>query len=272
MTVRTMASRHQLSLAPAHRLRSVSPMVMRIAVGTVMAVHGCDKIIQGPTGSGDFPKSLDVPAPWAVGWGVSIAETLAGFLLVVGLLTRLTSVLLSMHLSVAAVLVNADTGFITPQQGAASGAGLEFPLLLVAAFIGLLFTGPGPLALDRALGIERAAEPTNPTKTNPQRAEAASPPSAVRVSLLSGVVGGAIGAGMSALANYLVVGVPDSAAANAVNHAVSGLISGFLAGFLGLLMHQRKHGRSSRSSAMAPTDGASEAVHAGPPSASATGA
>lgn len=59
---------------------------------------------------------------------------------------------------------------------------------------------------------------------------------------------GAIGAVVSALINYLLVGVPDGAAANAVNHAVSGLISGFTAAFFGLLAHQRKTACVSQSS------------------------
>ncbi|CAM5574050.1 hypothetical protein STENM327S_04014 [Streptomyces tendae] len=164
---------------------------------------------------------------------MAIGETLGGLLLVVGLLSRLTALLLTAHLCVATALVNADTGFMTPQQGSAGGAGAEFPVMMVAAFLVVLLTGPGPLALDRVLGIE--------TPPEVRQLPAAARPSAVRASLVSGAIGGAVGAAMSALANYLIVGVPSGAGANAANHAVSGLISGFLAGFLGLLMHQRKH-------------------------------
>lgn len=45
---------------------------------------------------------------------------------------------------------------------------------------------------------------------------------------------------MSALANYVVVGMPGTAAANALNHAISGLLSGFLACFFGVLACLRK--------------------------------
>lgn len=45
---------------------------------------------------------------------------------------------------------------------------------------------------------------------------------------------------MSALVNYTLVGMPDSATVNAVNPALTGLVSGFNAGFIGLLAHQRK--------------------------------
>ncbi|MFF9495352.1 hypothetical protein [Streptomyces flaveolus] len=78
----------------------------------------------------------------------------------------------------AITLVNADTGFVTPQEGAASGAGAEFPLMMVAAFLVVLLAGPGPLALDRCLGIE------NPPTA--RRAPAAARPSALRASVAGG--------------------------------------------------------------------------------------
>ncbi|WP_338702876.1 DoxX family protein [Streptomyces sp. Q6] len=265
MTVTSPQPRRLLGLAPADRLRPYAPTVLRTFAGLIMLVHGLDKLVHGPAGFGDFLRSLGVPAPSLMGWGVSIGETLAGLLLLAGLLTRLTSVVLAVHLTVAMTLVNADTGFMTPQQGTASGAGLEFPLLLVALLIGLLITGPGPLALDRALGIEgvpgapgaatTAPRRPRPAASTPSAARATSAvraPSAVRASAISGVIGGAIGAVMSALANYLVVGLPSSAGANAANHAVSGLISGFLAGFLGLLMHRRKYDDRSESPVAGP--------------------
>ncbi|PRY23406.1 hypothetical protein [Pseudosporangium ferrugineum] len=67
------------------------------------------------------------------------------------------------------------------------------------------------------------------------------PPSAVRVAVTAGLIGGLIGAAMSALVNYALVGLPGSTAVNVLNHAISGLLSGFLGGFFGLLMYRRKH-------------------------------
>ncbi|MBO1330438.1 DoxX family protein [Streptomyces sp. VRA16 Mangrove soil] len=227
--------RRAVALAPAHRFQSAAPSIVRVAAGAVTAVHGIDKLVDGPAGFGVFLSSLSVPAPTATGWAVAIGETLGGLLLVLGLLSRLTALLLTAHLCVAIALVNADTGFLTPQQGPAGGAGAEFPLMMVAAFLVVLLAGPGPLALDRPFGIELPPPAGH-------KAAVATRPCAVRASVVSGVIGGVIGAAMSALANYLVVGVPSTAGANAANHAVSGLISGFFAGFFGLLMHQRKHG------------------------------
>ncbi|WP_327657906.1 DoxX family protein [Streptomyces sp. NBC_00483] len=258
---RTTALRRALGIAPLHGLRSAGPCVTRVACGAVMAVHGVDKLVHGPDGFGAFLASLDVPAPSAVGWAVALGESLGGLFLVVGLLSRLTALLLSVHLCVALALVNTDTGFITPQQGAASGAGAEFPLVLIAGFLAVALSGPGPVALDRVLGIE-GVPTAGPSGAG--RRVVSTGPSAVRVSLVSGLIGGVIGAVMSAVANYLVVGMPLNAAANAANHAVSGLISGFLAGFLGLWTHLRKTGRGLAAASGEPGDRPDAALAAPP--------
>ncbi|MFJ9123785.1 DoxX family protein [Streptomyces sp. NPDC102340] len=258
---RTTALRRALGIAPLHGLRSAGPCVTRVACGAVMAVHGVDKLVHGPDGFGAFLATLDVPAPSAVGWAVALGESIGGLFLVVGLLSRLTALLLSVHLCVALALVNTDTGFITPQEGAASGAGAEFPLVLIAGFLAVALSGPGPVALDRVLGIE-GVPTAGPSGAG--RRVVSTGPSAVRVSLVSGVIGGVIGAVMSAVANYLVVGMPSNAAANAANHAVSGLISGFLAGFLGLWTHLRKTGRRLAAASGEPGD-RPDATLAAPP-------
>ncbi|MER6120454.1 DoxX family protein [Streptomyces sp. NPDC001743] len=245
---------HVLGVTPAHRFRAAAPCVVRVAGGAVLAVHGLDKLIDGPAGFAAHLGVLGVPAPTVTAWAVALGESVGGVLLVVGLLSRLVAALLSLHLIAAIVLANSDTGFMTPQQGPATGSGAEFPLMLIAGFVVVLLAGPGPLALDRVTGLERgpaeaataspapaatATSAANALATEKPRASA--PPSPVRASLTSGLIGGVLGAVMSALVNYGAVGMPASAGANAGNHAVSGLISGFLAGFLGLLTYRRKH-------------------------------
>ncbi|MGQ5606446.1 DoxX family protein [Streptomyces sp. EKS3.2] len=251
--------RRGVGVAPAHRFQPAAPAVARLVAGAVMMVHGIDKLVDGPAGFGAFLSGTSVPAPDVTAWAVTIGETAGGLFLVLGLLSRWTALLLTVHLCLAMALVNADTGFMTPQQGAASGSGVEFPLMTVAALLVVLLAGPGPLALDRVLGVEAGA----PGRRGPGSASGAGAvagaesgadqPSAVRASVISGAIGGAIGAVMSALVNYLAVGLPSSAGANAANHAVSGLISGFLAGFLGLLTHQRRHGSGARQPAVGDT-------------------
>ncbi|MBU8548200.1 MULTISPECIES: DoxX family protein [unclassified Streptomyces] len=244
--------RRGVGVAPAHRFQPAAPAVARLVAGAVIMVHGIDKLVDGPAGFGAFLSGTSVPAPDVTAWAVTIGETAGGLFLVLGLLSRWTALLLTVHLCLAMALVNADTGFMTPQQGAASGSGIEFPLMTVAALLVVLLAGPGPLALDRVLGVEAAAPGHRGSGSGSASGAGAGAdqPSAVRASVISGAIGGAIGAVMSALVNYLAVGLPSSAGANAANHAVSGLISGFLAGFLGLLTHQRRHGPGARQPAI----------------------
>ncbi|MFF7828401.1 DoxX family protein [Streptomyces rochei] len=247
--------RRGVGVAPAHRFQPAAPAVARLVAGAVIMVHGIDKLVDGPAGFGAFLSGTSVPAPDVTAWAVTIGETAGGLFLVLGLLSRWTALLLTVHLCLAMALVNADTGFMTPQQGAASGSGIEFPLMTVAALLVVLLAGPGPLALDRVLGVEAAAPGHRGSGSGSASGAGAGAdqPSAVRASVISGAIGGAIGAVMSALVNYLAVGLPSSAGANAANHAVSGLISGFLAGFLGLLTHQRRHGPGARQPAVGDT-------------------
>lgn len=126
-----------------------------------MTVHGLDKLVGGPAGFGAFLSGTSVPAPTVTAWAVTLGETAGGVFLVLGLLSRLTALLLTVHLCLAMALVNADARFMTPRQGAASGSGIEFPLVMVAAFLVVLLAGPGPLALDtRLVPLGTAGGPT----------------------------------------------------------------------------------------------------------------
>ncbi|MEU5084722.1 MULTISPECIES: DoxX family protein [Streptomyces] len=101
---------------------------------------------------------------------VTVGESAGGVFLVLGLLSRLTALSLTVHMCLAMVLVNAGTGFTTPRQGVASGAGTELPPMKVAALLVVLPAGPGPLALDRVLGVEAARRGvTGPLAAGPPR-------------------------------------------------------------------------------------------------------
>ena len=69
----------------------------------------------------------------------------------VGLLSRLAALLLTINLVFAILLVKVGVGFLSPQSG---GVGAELDLALIAGFLAVLFAGPGKISLDHALGIE----------------------------------------------------------------------------------------------------------------------
>jgi len=140
-----------LALSPMDRLAEFAPLVVRATVGVIMAAHGLQKLLTGPGNFGGFLAQLGVPAPGLMGYVVTLVELGGGILLVVGLLSRLAALLLTVNLVVAILLVKVGVGFLSPQGG---GAGAELDLALIAGFLAILFAGPGRISLDHTLGIE----------------------------------------------------------------------------------------------------------------------
>ena len=137
------------------RFDTAGLLVLRVILGVIMAAHGLQKIQRGPAEFGRTAlDSLGVPAPEVVGYVVTFAELGGGLLLILGLLTRLAALILTVDLVVAIVLVKVRVGLIA-EEGA--GAGAELDLALIAGFVALLLMGAGALSLDRLIGLERAA-------------------------------------------------------------------------------------------------------------------
>ncbi|MGH8887271.1 MAG: DoxX family protein [Egibacteraceae bacterium] len=146
-----------LALAPLGRLAGAAPVVVRVIVGVIMLAHGWSKLT-GPGGPAGFGTGalarLGVPAPVLFGYLVTFGEIAGGLALIVGLLTRLAAVLLTVNLVLAILLVKIHVGLIAPQ-----GPGAELDLALIAGFVAVALLGPGRPSLDHALGLERGPAP-----------------------------------------------------------------------------------------------------------------
>ncbi len=141
-----------LALSPLGRLAELAPLAARLIVGVIMAAHGLQKLVTGPGNFGKFLAQLGVPLPTLMGYVVTLVELGGGILLIIGLLSRLAALLLTIDLVVAILLVKTQVGFLSPQCG---GACAELDLALIAGLLVILFAGPGKLSLDHALGLER---------------------------------------------------------------------------------------------------------------------
>ena len=141
-----------LSLSPLARLAGLAPLAVRIIVGIIMFAHGLQKLQGGPSGFGQGLAGMGVPAPELMAYVVTFVELVGGALLIVGLLSRLAALLLTIDLVVAILLVKLNVGLIAPQG---SGAGAELDLALIAGFLVILLAGPGRFSLDYALGLDR---------------------------------------------------------------------------------------------------------------------
>jgi putative oxidoreductase len=148
-------------LPPVQRLAPAAPVVLRLVVGIVMAVHGWQKLTEmGPAMFGEtMVADLGLPAPVLLGWAITLVELVGGTLLIVGLVTRISAALLAVVLIGAAVLVKPDLGSIAPMGAMLPGA--ELDLALIAGAVGVFLLGPGKPSLDHAVGIETTApDPT----------------------------------------------------------------------------------------------------------------
>jgi putative oxidoreductase len=95
---------------------------------------------------------MGVPAPAFMAYLVTFTELVGGALLVVGLLSRFAALALTIDLIVAILLIKLEVGLIAPRGG---GSGAELDLALIAGFLAILLAGPGPISLDRVIGLER---------------------------------------------------------------------------------------------------------------------
>jgi len=127
-------------------------LVLRVIVGFLIAAHGFQKLTTvGPAGFGRGTLDpLGVPAPVLAGYVVIFVELVGGILLILGLLTRLAALALTINLTVAILLVKVKVGLI-----AQMAAGAELDLAYIAAFVALLLMGPGAPSLDRLIGLDR---------------------------------------------------------------------------------------------------------------------
>ena len=127
-------------------LNSLQPwgaLVLRLAIGLSMAVHGYEKVI--PHGAlhhhAHYIATLGIP--YWLGYVSAWTEFAGGILLLIGLFTRLAAAFVAINLLVALFTVGIHQGF-----------GIyNYILALATIATTLVFYGSGALSLDRRFGI-----------------------------------------------------------------------------------------------------------------------
>ncbi len=126
----------------------LSWLVLRVAVGWNLLVHGWGKISIGPT-PGFLKAYVDLgftpPAPWF--WTALINETLCGIAIILGLFTRFFAAAATIELLIITIIYW-HTGFSWLRQG------YEYTLLWGLACFAIALRGGGPYSLDRVIGKE----------------------------------------------------------------------------------------------------------------------
>jgi putative oxidoreductase len=121
------------------RLQPLALLVMRLALGAIIVVHGSHKVFGGLHHHAEFVASLGLPA-WTA-YVSAFTEFFGGLLVLLGLFTRVAAFAICMDLSVAIAKVHFHNGLM-------GNGGYEFPLALAALAFALIFFGGGPIAFD----------------------------------------------------------------------------------------------------------------------------
>ncbi len=134
---------------------SIGILILRVVIGLTLAAHGAQKLFgwfggYGLTGTGGFLEQLGFVPGRRNALFAGLAETGAGLLLALGLLTPVAAAGALAVMVVAGVSAHGKKGFF------AHNGGYEYTLILGIAALSIAFTGPGPLSLDAVLGVQDA--------------------------------------------------------------------------------------------------------------------
>ena len=126
---------------------SAATVLIRIAVGLIFGTQGILKFIDPNMGVNRFAR-IGFPHPWALAHLVGVVEIVCGFLVLIGLFTRLASVPLLVIISTA-IATTKIPELSRPGQGfwfMVSDARTDFAMACCLIF--LIISGAGLLAID----------------------------------------------------------------------------------------------------------------------------
>jgi putative oxidoreductase len=124
-------------------------LILRVALGVIMALHGAQKVFGVLGGSGIEPfsemiKGLGFAPPVVWAWVVALSEFIFGIFLVLGIVPRISASVIAVIMAVAIIKVHGPNGFFMSKNG------YEYQLLLMASCICLILNGSGKMSiLDR---------------------------------------------------------------------------------------------------------------------------
>ncbi len=123
------------------RLQPLGLLALRLVLGAILIGYGYGKVFGGLHKMASVAVGLGLPG-W-MGYVAAFTEFVGGMLLVVGLLTRLTSIAVCINM-IFAVKSQFHNGLLH---------GYDFPLACAAIAFALIFYGAGPVSLDWAFGF-----------------------------------------------------------------------------------------------------------------------
>jgi putative oxidoreductase len=119
------------------KLAQYGPLPIRILAGIAFIIHGLPKLSDVVGTEHFFANMVGLPASMAL--PVGLLEVIGGIALLVGVLTRITSILFIIEMIGSTVVAKLSRGFV---------GGYELDLLLMAISISLFLTGPGRISIE----------------------------------------------------------------------------------------------------------------------------
>jgi len=129
---------------------NASALPLRLIAGIIFTAHGAQKLFAwfggyGLEGTGQWMESIGLAPGYLMAMMAGSAEFFGGLLLILGLLTRPTALVLAVTMLIAIFSTHFANGLFI------SNNGYEFALALFAITAALMFQGGGKLSLDRVL-------------------------------------------------------------------------------------------------------------------------
>jgi putative oxidoreductase len=119
------------------KLAQYGPLPLRILAGVAFIIHGLPKLSNIAGTEHFFANMVGLPAPMAL--PVGLLEVIGGIALLVGILTRIASIMFIIEMIGSTITAKLSKGFV---------GGYELDLLLMAISISLLLTGPGRISIE----------------------------------------------------------------------------------------------------------------------------
>ncbi|WP_068545707.1 DoxX family protein [Thalassotalea crassostreae] len=130
--------------------QSNSTLPLRLIAGIIFIAHGAQKLFAwfggyGLDGTGQWMESIGLAPGYLMALMAGSAEFFGGILLIAGLLTRPTALVLAITMVVAILTAHIDNGLFMANNG------YEFGLALVAITLALMFQGGGRFSVDNVI-------------------------------------------------------------------------------------------------------------------------
>jgi len=124
--------------------QDIGKLILRVCIAGLMLFHGYAKVVNGIGGIKALTTNAGLPEFFA--YGVYLGEVLFPILILIGLFTRTSALLVALTMVFAIFLAHKDDLFALGNTGAPV---IELALMYLLSSIAIMFLGAGKYSLDK---------------------------------------------------------------------------------------------------------------------------